>query len=45
MPLCVSGKFGIEVRLMVNALISGVSVPWETGVNPKIKPLGRWSVP
>ena len=46
-------KYGIPVDmrmplalgLTVNAHIGGVAIPWETGSNPEIRPLGKWVLP
>ena len=46
-------KFGIPVDmriplalgLTVNAFIGGTAIPWETGSNPTVHPLGKWILP
>ncbi|MCL2218626.1 MAG: anhydro-N-acetylmuramic acid kinase [Chitinispirillia bacterium] len=38
-------KVPLTLGLTVDAFIRGKTIPWETGVHPKIKPLGRWTAP
>jgi len=38
-------KVPLALALTVDAFICGKEIPWETGSNPKIKPLGRWALP
>ncbi len=38
-------KIPLTLGLTVDAFIGGREVPWESGSNPKIKPLGRWALP
>jgi anhydro-N-acetylmuramic acid kinase len=38
-------KVPLTLGLTVDAFICGKTVPWESGSNPQIKPLGRWALP
>jgi hypothetical protein len=38
-------KVPLTLALTVDAFVCGKAVPWESGTNPKIKPLGRWALP
>ncbi|MCL2182230.1 MAG: anhydro-N-acetylmuramic acid kinase [Chitinispirillia bacterium] len=38
-------KIPLTLGLTADAFICGKKVPWESGVTPKIKPLGRWVLP
>jgi len=38
-------KIPLTLALTVDAFICGKELPWESGSNPKIKPLGRWALP
>jgi anhydro-N-acetylmuramic acid kinase len=38
-------KVPLTLGLTVDAFICGKPVPWESGSNPNIKPLGRWALP
>jgi anhydro-N-acetylmuramic acid kinase len=38
-------KVPLTLGLTVDAFICGKTVPWESGSNPKVKPLGRWALP
>ena len=38
-------RIPLAIGLTVDAFISGASIPWETGNNPKITPPGRWIFP
>jgi len=38
-------KIPLTLGLTVDAFINGKTVPWESGVSPKVKPLARWTLP
>jgi anhydro-N-acetylmuramic acid kinase len=38
-------KVPLTLGLTVDAFVCGKTIPWESGSNPKIKPLGRWALP
>jgi 1,6-anhydro-N-acetylmuramate kinase len=38
-------KVPLTLALTVDAFVCGKEIPWESGSNPKIKPLGRWALP
>jgi anhydro-N-acetylmuramic acid kinase len=38
-------KIPLTLGLTVDAFISGKTIPWESGVNPKMKPIARWVMP
>jgi anhydro-N-acetylmuramic acid kinase len=38
-------RIPVALGLTVDAFLSGTAVPWETGNNPRIEPLGRWVIP
>jgi len=38
-------KVPLTLGLTVDAFVCGKTVPWESGSNPNIKPLGRWALP
>jgi len=38
-------KVPLTLGLTVDAFICGKTVPWESGVCPRVEPLGRWALP
>ncbi|MDR2692924.1 MAG: anhydro-N-acetylmuramic acid kinase [Chitinispirillales bacterium] len=38
-------KVPLTLALTVDAFVCGKEIPWESGSNPKINPLGRWALP
>jgi anhydro-N-acetylmuramic acid kinase len=38
-------RIPLSLGLTVNSYLSGLSIPWETGNNPRITAIGRWVVP
>lgn len=38
-------KISLALGITADAQISGSSIPWECGNNPKINPMGRWVLP
>ena len=38
-------KIPLTLGLTVDAFIGGKAIPWESGVCPRIEPLGRWVLP
>ena len=38
-------KVPLTLALTADAFVCGKEIPWESGSNPKIKPLGRWAIP
>jgi anhydro-N-acetylmuramic acid kinase len=38
-------RIPLALGLTVNAYVSGTTIPWESGNNPKVQPLGKWVWP
>ncbi|MDR2577861.1 MAG: anhydro-N-acetylmuramic acid kinase [Chitinispirillales bacterium] len=38
-------KIPLTLGLTVDAFICGKTVPWASGMSPKVEPLGRWALP
>ena len=38
-------RISLALGLTVNGYVGGIPIPWESGVNPETKPLGRWVLP